>query len=208
MGSRLLDIGCGAGAFLKIASSLGYAVIGLDPDAEALRRVAEFNVRQGSLPHTGFPDAHFEHITLSHVFEHLHDPHAALAEIARLLKPGGRIWLSLPNRDAIGLETFGKYWRGLEAPRHLVLPSQAGLQRLLEQHGFVDIRLRHHAPAAEFFVKQSLALQAGLDPYDETASTVLLTEEWRQKAHAMDRAAEHEPKRSEILVVTARSRHD
>jgi len=204
-GSRLLDVGCGAGRFLRVAAELGYEPLGLDPDEKAVAaaRSTGFDVRQGGFQDTGFPDAHFVQITANHVFEHVHDPHAALKEMWRILEPGGHLWMALPNRDALGLEVFGKHWRGLEAPRHLFLPNQRALGKLLEERGFASITFKRHEAAASFFVIQSLAIGAGLDPYDAEAQASLWTDEWRSEAARMDKLAAVDPSRAEILIVTA-----
>jgi SAM-dependent methyltransferase len=151
-GERLLDVGCGSGAFLRIAADFGYQAIGMDPDAKAVEAVRRsgLEVRHGGLPATGFPDGYFMQVTLSHVFEHLHHPRAALAEVWRILRPGGRLWMALPNRDALGLEIFGKYWRGLEAPRHLALPSRTALRDLLMSASFSNIAFPEHPRCGRF----------------------------------------------------------
>jgi 2-polyprenyl-3-methyl-5-hydroxy-6-metoxy-1,4-benzoquinol methylase len=80
----------------------------------------------------------FDVITLSHVIEHVHDVGGTLRACHRLLKPGGRLWLETPNVAALGHKVFGVNWRGLEAPRHLVLFSAPALKQLLQDAGFVD----------------------------------------------------------------------
>ena len=58
-----------------------------------------------------------------------------MTEIARILKPGGRLWLRTPNNRALGRAWFGSYWFPNETPRHLFLFSEASLNRLAERHG-------------------------------------------------------------------------
>ena len=98
-GAPVLDIGCGAGAFLHVARGLGYTPIGLEPDPAAVdvARAAGLDVRLGLLPDTGLQGGCFEQITLNHVFEHLHRPAEAATELLRLLRTGGRVWFSQPN---------------------------------------------------------------------------------------------------------------
>lgn len=161
-----LDVGCGNGAFLRIAKDLGYSPIGLEPDDAAAQsgRDAGFDIRNGSLPNSGLPDAYFEQITLSHVFEHFHRPRDAAKEIFGLLKPGGRVWFSQPNLGAAGLKLFGRYWRGLEPPRHLSLYDVESFMNLLKNTGFERIEQLPPAPDAEFYFRQSLAMSKGIDP--------------------------------------------
>lgn len=167
-GERLLDVGCGDGAFLLHARKRGYEAVGLDFDPAALAQARDrgFDARQGSLPGSGLPEGGFHQITMSNVLEHLHDPVGALDEALRLLAPGGRLWLSQPNLGAEGLRRYGLAWRGLEAPRHLTLWDTEGLAALLERRGFADVALLEPEFAAhDFYYRQSHRQQRGLDPY-------------------------------------------
>jgi len=167
-GARLLDVGCGDGAFLLHARKRGYEAVGLDFDPAALARARNrgFDARQGSLPGSGLADAGFDQITMSNVLEHLHDPVGALDEALRLLAPGGRLWLSQPNLGAEGLKRYGTAWRGLEPPRHLTLWDTEGLAALLAQRGFTGVRLLEpEFEAHRFYYRQSHRQQLGLDPY-------------------------------------------
>jgi SAM-dependent methyltransferase len=82
----------------------------------------------------------FDHITLAHVLEHVPDPAALLRRLFGWLKPGGTLFIEVPNADATGLGIFGRYWRGLEAPRHFSLPSRASTVAALEREGFKLVR--------------------------------------------------------------------
>ena len=166
-GARLLDVGCGNGAFLPTASKLGYDAIGVDLDPVAVARGAGagLDIRIASLEANDLPSAAFDHVTLSHVLEHFHDPRAALAEVYRLLAPGGRLWVLQPNLGALGLLEFGPHWRGLEAPRHMVLMKPDRLLDLLGSLSFVDAAVMQPSPyEAAFSFQQSLAIRYGEDP--------------------------------------------
>ncbi|WP_425992873.1 class I SAM-dependent methyltransferase [Brevundimonas sp. TWP2-3-2] len=153
----VLDIGSGSGEFLRLANSLGYHATGLEPDTAALDSTfyAVENVRESSLPNTNLEDNTFNQITLHHVFEHLHYPIESIEECFRILKPGGRLWMAMPNPKAFGLQIFREHWRGLEAPRHLVLPSMHILQQRLSMAGFKNIQFLKHPNVGEFIVRES-----------------------------------------------------
>jgi SAM-dependent methyltransferase len=141
-GSRLLEIGPGAGRFLHIAKSLGYTVEGLEPDPKAVATCQKsgLDVRQGGVPQTALPENAYEHIVLNHVFEHLHYPIAALEVIWKALTPAGRLWMAMPNLAATGLQRWGGNWMPLDPPRHLVLYDRASTEKLLRRVDFRDIQ--------------------------------------------------------------------
>jgi Methyltransferase domain len=138
------------------------------------------------------------------VFEHLRDPLAALAEARSLLRPGGRLWLSMPNIASAGLARFGRNWRGLEPPRHLALFDPPRLSALLIDAGFDDVRLLPPEEAAFFYFRQSQAIGCGLDPAGDSPLP-----DWpalRAAAAAANRRARSRPLQAETLTMTARNR--
>lgn len=97
-GKRILDFGCGDGYFTeRLAGESGADLHGIDVVSYpqwTRRQFAEFTV--GSVP-IPFDDETFDGIFCSQVYEHVPDTGAVAAEFARVLKPGGRIWIATPN---------------------------------------------------------------------------------------------------------------
>ena len=161
-GGRLLDIGCGSGAWLSDMRDLGWEVRGLDFDAEAVavavRRGIE--VDHGPLEAQRYPDESFEAITLNHVIEHLPDPFATLAECRRILKPSGHLMVVTPNSASLGHQLFKEAWRGLEPPRHLHLFCPSSMRAGLERAGFSQFEVR--TVNSDYLLMHSLGLWARL----------------------------------------------
>lgn len=155
--TRLLDVGCGNGEFLKFAAHLGWAAEGIDVDAEAVAaaRASGCNVIQGNLEELPFRAGSYRHVTLSHVIEHVADPLKLLRQCLALLAPGGRLWLQTPNLRSVGHEVFGPSWRGLEPPRHLVLFDQRSLAAALAAAGFSGVEFREHPAITAFIWEES-----------------------------------------------------
>lgn len=138
-GGRLLDLGCAAGAFLvAMREQANWEVEGVEVSKETAQSAREHNglkVFAGTLEQANFPDNHFDAVTLWDVLEHLHDPVGTLAEINRILRPGGVAVIRVPNFDSWDASLFGLYWAGLDAPRHLYIYTRATLANSLRAGG-------------------------------------------------------------------------
>ena len=92
-GGLLLDVGCGNGAFLRLAQEMGWQVEGVDFDPEAVQqaRNAGFCATTGGVEGLNAEEKRYDVITMSHVIEHVPDPNDTLVRLYRLLKPGGML---------------------------------------------------------------------------------------------------------------------
>jgi 2-polyprenyl-3-methyl-5-hydroxy-6-metoxy-1,4-benzoquinol methylase len=135
---RFIDVGCGAGSTVAIARQLGWDAMGMeiDPAAVITARRSGLNVVEGTYEHLSQYEQAFDFVMCSHVLEHVHDPLDLLGKLKSALKPGGVLLLTLPNSLSCVREHFGAYWRGLEAPRHIAIPSEPQLMQLLSSAGF------------------------------------------------------------------------
>ena len=199
-GALLLDVGCGHGDFLDLARQAGWQVHGLDFDARAVEaaRARAVEVFHGDLAVLDSTSERYDYITLSHVIEHLHQPADALTKVWRLLKPGGTVWIDTPNIDALGHRRFGRYWRGLEAPRHLAIFSPEAMTRALTTAGFETVRARYRGTMVPLAHAESEAFSRGL-PLGSIAP-------WRQRIWPclIDTLVEEfVPARREFITVTA-----
>lgn len=164
---KLLDVGCGNGAYLQLAQSAGWVVQGLDFDhlAVAAARHSGLEVQQGGLAQLEeIAPASFDRVTLSHVLEHVHDPVSWLQALKRVLVPGGTLWLQTPNIDSLGHARFNQDWRDLDPPRHLTLWTYACLRQKLAEAGFREIRrLRTPTSTAMEVYASSEGISHGMD---------------------------------------------
>jgi SAM-dependent methyltransferase len=143
---RLLDVGCGGGLFLGMMKERGWDVVGLDFSAEASEVALKsqgVHVEVGSIEQAPFAPESFTAITMFHVLEHLVDPGTSLAAARKLLKPGGKLVVQVPDAGTLGLKLFGIRWNALDIPRHLYHFRSKDLERLLEAQGFHVVRRKH-----------------------------------------------------------------
>lgn len=109
----VLENGCGVGMYVRRLSPHAKAVVGLEYDferAEEARQQSEriVNAAGEALP---LPEDTFAFILSHEVLEHVQDDRLAVEEMLRVLQPGGRVTLFVPNRG-YPFETHGIYWRG------------------------------------------------------------------------------------------------
>lgn len=118
----VLDVGCGRKPYRRLTPAESYTGLDLDtPDSRALG-VADVFYPGGPLP---FPDASFDAVICSQVLEHVFEPEVFLREIGRVLRPGGRLVLTVPFA-----------WDEHEQPRDYARYSSFGLRALLERTGY------------------------------------------------------------------------
>jgi len=137
---RLLDIGCGTGSFIRyLRDNSTFEVYGTEINEKTiseLKEKHELDVRFGNLCEINFSEDFFDAITLWDVIEHLPNPQRTLNEIKRILKPEGILVIRVPNGNSLDFKIFGKYWAGLDAPRHYYVFTRETLRRLLNEVGF------------------------------------------------------------------------
>lgn len=119
---RLLDVGCGSKPYARLFDVDAY--VGLDIDSEATRRIgaADHFYDGNRFP---LPDAAFDAVLCNQVLEHVFNPDFFLGEIGRVLKPGGKLLMTVPF-----------LWDEHEQPYDYARYSSFGLAALLHRNGF------------------------------------------------------------------------
>lgn len=141
---RVLEVGCGLGHLLGWLTDK-YQVFGADINAWALTQ-SRLNVPQGnfvllSAEDLGaFQDSSFQIVIAKHVVEHLHDPERAIAEMSRVLAPGGLLLLATPNLDSPMRNVKKEHWIGYRDPTHISMLSPEQWNKYLLQFGLYPRR--------------------------------------------------------------------
>jgi len=113
VGMRILDVGCGLGAYVRKLRAFSDDVYGVDIDPDKVQQAQEqlANIYQAPAESLPFPDDSFDVVLLHEVLEHVSDDRRAVSEACRVTKGGGRVVIFVPNR-LFPFETHGVYWRG------------------------------------------------------------------------------------------------
>jgi SAM-dependent methyltransferase len=173
-GKRLLDVGCGNGWYLQDMARRGWDVVGYEFDpayAETLSRAIGAPVIAGEPALDAHPAA-FDLVTLNFAFEHLDRPRPFLARVARCLKPGGMIYLSVPNIESREAQLFKDRWFHLDPPRHVSFFTKALLRDVLEELGFAAVETKDLAVPTGFAGSLAYRLWDRFEPITWYASIV------------------------------------
>jgi SAM-dependent methyltransferase len=151
-GERVLDLGCGDGAFTALLAASGARPIGVEVAMAAVRRARErhpaLDFRLAPIDgHLPLKDCSFDLVWCSEVIEHVADTARWLSEVRRVLVPGGRLLVTTPNhpRLAIALRGLERYSDPLGD--HLHLYTRSSLRALLEDFDFTNVQVRALAGA-------------------------------------------------------------
>lgn len=122
--ARVVDVGCGDGRFLKTLPN--QQRLGLELNPEAIREARAEGLNVSDEPLARQPGAHFDAVTIFQVLEHVTNPREILGELSRILRPGGQLFIAVPNND-------GFVGRAIQeplnlAPHHPLRWTKAALQ--------------------------------------------------------------------------------
>ncbi len=172
---RVFDFGCGSGKLLQKLLNNGWEVHGYEPDLKALE-LARFSLPKSVLYSTESffenpqNNNQFELLIMSHVLEHLYEPSLMVVKLSRLVVPGGKMVIRVPDADSIESKIFGKYWRGLEVPRHIQHFCKDSILKLLESIEYESVIIKREAlpmsliESVQFFIINKLKIRL---PYEK-----------------------------------------
>lgn len=166
--ARILDVGCAAGYFLRVAQRAGHDVHGVELSAaiagEAVKALGADRVHVGTLDDAvrvmNYEPRSFDLVTLWDVIEHVPDPQTLLRAIRGLIKPGGKLLLETQNVQSRWARLLGRRWHHYKHDEHLYHFDPQTIRRLLGDCGF-DVQHIGSAHAGKYVSFGFMAERAG-----------------------------------------------
>lgn len=133
----ILDIGAGIGAFLHQMKKSGWQITGIEPDEGARAHAKNlFDIDLLNTPALQqLPHSSYDAITLWHVLEHVEPLQDYVEKLKALVKPGGKIFIAVPNYMSTDAHIYGNYWAAYDVPRHLYHFTPKAMNTLMQKHG-------------------------------------------------------------------------
>lgn len=155
-GGRLLEIGSAYGFFLELAKD-HYQICGYEICQDGVKHAREklgLDVRCEDFLQAEIEEASFDAICMYDCIEHLPRPDLFVQKIARLLRPGGKVFITTGDISALVPKIRGKSWRMIHPPTHIHYFSKDSLARLLHRSGLIPESVSY--PAVWRSVNQTL----------------------------------------------------
>ena len=145
-GERVLEVGCGAGHLTRRLAERGVDVTGIDANPNASEIAGTDRVQTMRAEALDFPDDSFDVVVSVHAIEHIPELEAALEEMGRVLRPGGRVLFIYPAEPIMGFYAIptsvilhGNPWRARQVHCQKLWPSK--VRRLVDHLGWLET---HH----------------------------------------------------------------
>jgi SAM-dependent methyltransferase len=135
---RLLDFGCGWGSVLKAARDHGWRATGIEVDERKVAFCGEHGLAAvyGDLLARPFAPETFDAAIAEQVFEHLYTPVPYMKELHRVLKPGGLLYVAVPNYGGIEAKLRGAEWEYVHPASHVRYFDRSSLADMANRCGF------------------------------------------------------------------------
>ncbi len=163
---RILDVGCGTGAFLESCRTGGWQVTGMEPDPDA-RAIAIKKLQAEIKPSLDALNGTkaFDIISLWHVLEHVPNLNESIINLHKLLTDKGTILIAVPNSDSYDAQYFKEHWAAYDVPRHLHHFTPSTIDPLFKKHGFALVDKRPMVFDAFYIAMLSTRYQTGKTNY-------------------------------------------
>ena len=132
--SAILDIGTGNGSLLIKLFQIGFTnLTGIDPFINESHQYGSVKILKKDIYEV---TGQYDVVMMHHSLEHMFQPKQVLEQAGKITRPGGAVLIRIPIMGNYGWQHYGAYWCGIDAPRHIFIPSEKQMRLLAEQAGF------------------------------------------------------------------------
>ncbi|MGI9325204.1 MAG: class I SAM-dependent methyltransferase [Pseudomonadales bacterium] len=145
--NRFLEVGCSAGAFLRVVHDAGWEEYGVEPETQWANYCLDelgLNVHVGTLETADYQENSFDVVYSNAVIEHLVNPSVVIEEAFRILRPGGLLYADTVNLASYTWKFLGSQWKLFDPRMHLSLYTPETLRRHCEAAGFRVRKIATH----------------------------------------------------------------
>jgi SAM-dependent methyltransferase len=207
---KLLDVGCGDGRFLRYAKEQGFEVWGIDFDKKSVENVKRnlgidtiFAISlEEFYEYAKEKNLKFDVITFFEVLEHQDKPREFLEKVKGLLREGGYIAGSVPNREWLFTEVVWKYHHVDYPPHHFLRFSKYSLEKALNFSGFKDVEVyKLDFPFIELFPYLEEKFFGNLDKLKIKLKGMVLGDERKARVYAVEDLAKVSPSKGKAYIL-------
>jgi SAM-dependent methyltransferase len=160
--SAILDIGTGNGYLLARLFQVGFTnLTGIDPFINESHEYGSIKILKKDIYAV---TEEYDIVMMHHSLEHMFEPQRVLQQAWKITKPGGTVMIRIPIMGNYGWKTYGVFWCGIDAPRHIFIPSEKQMRVLVEDAGFSIEKLYYDS--SDYLIWSSEQYKKGIPLHD------------------------------------------
>lgn len=148
---KVLEVGSSTGVMLNLFKGRGWDTLGIEPSGSAKEAKKKgLKILNTKFEEADLPDEYFDLVVLNHTLEHMDKPDEVLIKICRILKPGGYVYVDVPNFGSLASKLLGKKWPYLLPEEHKSQFTRKSLAILLERADFKIVHWESRSGVFEY----------------------------------------------------------
>ncbi|MEA3426777.1 MAG: class I SAM-dependent methyltransferase [Bacteroidota bacterium] len=158
----ILDIGTGNGSLLARLFQIGFTnLTGIDPFINESHDYGSIRILKKNIYEV---NEQYDIVMMHHSLEHMFEPQKVMAQAMKITKPGGAVMVRIPIMGNYGWQIYGVYWCGIDAPRHIFIPSARQMRQLAEDAGFIIEKFYYDS--SDYLIWSSEQYKVGMPLHD------------------------------------------